>query len=233
MKVEPGLGGGAYGPAVYHDFYTAPYGPGSTYCPDLAVVVDLGGDGVNDLVLAWFHSNIGVPWEGDILVLRNFQKVAVLPGMTFPSFLKTADLNGDGLTDVYEDYGDDHPFVSYLNTPSGDLVLGPLQGPCSQADYHLADYNENGKLDLLVGHYSGCDWQGRSEWGATVILDDGTRVPVYDGDSAPGSDGRWWVGDPIDHNGDGHLDVVAVDGDTHEVVKAYHGDGQGGFAAAK
>lgn len=233
VHVEPGLRGGGYGAVEVHDFYVPPYAPGSTACPDLAAVVDLGGDGVNELVLAWFHGNIGRPFGGDIIVLHEYEVVATYLAMSMPSAIHTADLNADGLVDIYEDDGNDEPFVSFLNTHSGLLVKGPLQSDCNLAENYLGDFDEDGKADLLIFFHSFCGSPDSPGWGAKVVFDDGTETTIFDNVSEPASDSNWFVQPPADVNGDGHLDVVADDGYTGAIVKTYHGDGQGGFAAAK
>ena len=225
--VEPGLFGGGYGPPVAHDFDVPEHAPGSVYCPDLGAVVDLGGDGVGELVLAWFNGNIGVPFEGDIIVLREYKQVAAHLAMSMPSAVRTVDLNADGLLDVYEDQGNDEPFVSFLNTPEGELVRGPLQSPCSLAENYLGDADEDGRADLFIRHaYCGDE---EPHTGVKVILDDGKRVQVFDDVTHPGSE-DWSVGAPVDHNGDGHLDVVAHATWGGPIAQVFLGDGHGGFS---
>jgi hypothetical protein len=64
-----------------------------------------------------------------------------------------------------------------------------------------------------------------------VVFDDGTETTVFDDLSEPESSNSWVVRAPSDVNGDGHLDVVAKDMFTGEVVAVFLGDGHGGFAA--
>lgn len=229
VHVEPGLPGGGYGAVEVHDYYVPPYAPGATACPDLAAVVDLGGEGVNELLLAWFNGNVGHPFGGDILVLHQYEVVATYRAMSMPSAIHTADLNADGLVDIYQDRGNDEPFVSFLNTPSGLLVKGPLQGTCDLADNYLGDFDEDGKSDLLMFFYGPCGSLDPPSWGATIVFDDGTQTTVFDELTEPASSNQWTVGAPADVSGDGHLDVVARDIYSGEAVKVFLGDGLGGF----
>ena len=131
VVVELGLGGGRYGPKTTYS-YPEPRNEEFDfgYCPDMGVIVDLGGDGVSELVLAWFDGSPDPENLGDLLVLENFQPVAGFSAIYQPSEIGLAEFNGDGLADVYEwtDQGDG--FQSWLNTPGGELVEGPC-GPAA------------------------------------------------------------------------------------------------------
>jgi hypothetical protein len=142
--------------------------------------------------------------------------------------IRATDLDADGLVDVYRNHGNDEGFTSLLNTPSGELVLGPLQSNCGMASNHLADFDEDGKADLLVWYYGPCGPIEPPYSGAKVVLDDGTEVSVFNDVDDPAS-GDWSVDAPVDANGDGHLDIVARHWDSDEVVAVFLGDGQGGF----
>jgi hypothetical protein len=233
-KVEPGLPGGGYGPVEAHDMTLAEGSVGFD-CPDLAAVADLGGDGVNELLLAWSSGNGCVPDHcehapyPDLLAVRDFVQVGRYQAMTSPNSIKTADLNADGLVDVYEDHGNDEPFVSLLNTPSGDLVPGPLRTQCGMATNGLVDLDDDGRLDLLVSVVGPCaPGAGMGPGDVAVVLDDGTVVLVgteHDTDQAPAL-----AEDVADVNADGHLDIVAKDRVSQQVVAVWLGDGHGHFA---
>ena len=193
--------------------------------PEPGAIVDLGGDGVNELLATWYDSN-SCPLGStepcpQLLVLRDYEVVQqYFDTNVTSSGLGTADLNADGLVDIYRADGNDEGFFSMLNTPSGELVPGPLQHSCMYAGNTLVDVNENGKLDLLVEYDVNCEAFGFAGDGIGVMLDDGTGVVVATGDA--------FSGDVVDVNGDGHVDIVATNVYTGVSV-SYLGDGHGGF----
>ena len=213
VSVELGLAGGGYGPATSYDF-TVP-GADYDYCPDMGVIVDLGGDGVSELVLAWFAGS-PVATAGDLLVLRDFVPVDGFAAMYQPSTISTHDFNADGLVDIYQTTDQGDGFQSYLNTPSGELVPGPVQQAYQFGSWQLTDVDEDGKADLAVSY--GGDAGGEYEEATVVVLDDGTRVVLDDGPA-----GNLTVGDA---NHDGHVDIAVQDGTD---TRIFYGDGLGGF----
>ncbi|WP_326562877.1 Ig-like domain-containing protein [Micromonospora sp. NBC_01796] len=221
VQVALGNGSGGYGTATTHLYDN----PDNEYdhCPDMGVVVDLGGDGTVELVLAWFDGRPpGV--DSDLLVLRDYQPVAGFDAIYQPSYIGLADFNGDGRQDVYEwtDQGDG--FLTYLNTASGQLVPGPVKWPCGwDPDYVLADFNRNGATDVVISYAGGCEY----ETGVVVVLDNGAVVDL-EGD--PVGDSYWGVA-VLDANGDGIPDVRTTDVTTGEVTH-FIGNGRGGFGAA-
>ena len=225
VTVEPGLAGGGYGPAENHDYAFPPPVDDASPCPNRGAIVDLGGDGVNELVAAWPDSN-SCPYGStepcpQLLVLRDYEVVQQYYDTNVTSGgIGTADLDGDGLVDIYRSVGNDEGFFSMLNTPAGELVPGPLEHNCIFAGNTLVDVNENGKLDLLVEHDVDCEEFGYAGEGIGVMLDDGTGVVVATG-------GRF-NGEVTDVNGDGHVDIVARR-ESSSVAVIYLGDGLGGF----
>jgi hypothetical protein len=214
ITVEPGLAGGGYGAPQVNPWSLVPGEP-NELCPDRGAVVDLGGDGVAELVLTWFSGGPeGYPHE--LVVLRDFVVVAGYDGMSMPSTLATRDLDGDGLVDLYETTGQGEGFRSFLNTPSGGLVDGPLRACFDSAFWEFADFDEDGRDDLVMVHEGVC---GERTQGIAVVLDDGTQVDLSE-------DAVWGEPSAADINGDGHQDVtvtVQATGDT--IVWAGHGDG--------
>jgi hypothetical protein len=226
VQVELGNASGGYGPPTTHS-YPKP-GTGIAYCPDMGVIVDLGGDGTAELVLAWFAGRPpGV--DTDLLVLRDYTPAGGFVAMVDqPSFIGVADFNGDGLTDVYQwtDQGDG--FHTYLNTPSSQLVRGPLWISCIDApNYELADFDGDGATDVVMGYVMyGCP-SPLPSIGVVVLLDDGTKVPLQDGDATPG----YWTVDVVDADRDGVPDVKTTNLETGE-VSHFIGNGDGTFTAA-
>lgn len=227
VSVQLGLpGGGEFGvPETY--FYPAP-GTGP-WCPDMGVIVDLGGDGVTELVLAWFNGRPpGV--DQDLLVLQNFVPVGGFTAIYQPSSIGTAHFDTDGLVDLWEytDQGDG--FQTWLNTPSGELVPGPMQVPFGGlGPYEFADFDENGATDIAFPYSERYDPAQPTlpGMGVAVALDDGTIVDLERADLSYG-----WGAIVTDVNHDGHTDVRSVNNDTG-VVRTFLGNGAGVFTLAK
>jgi hypothetical protein len=223
VVVELGDGEGGYGaPTTYS--YPVPT-PSDPYCPDMGVVVDLGGDGATELVLAWFY---GRP-EGsdvDLLVLRDYTPAEGFAAMYVPSGIGVADFDGDGLQDVFEVTDEGEGFRTYLNTPDGVLVPGPVQ-VCSDDGYpgwRLADFDLDGATDVVASFanspFAGC--YGGAENGVVVVLDDGSEVLLQQ-DSEIG-----WSATVVDVNEDGIPDVQTADLGTGQVTN-FVGNGDGTF----
>jgi hypothetical protein len=221
VQVALGNGSGGYGPTTTYLYEP----PGDyLYCPDMGVVIDLGGDGTAELALAWFDGRPpGV--ESDLLVLRDYRPVGGFDAIYQPSYIGLADFNGDGRQDVYEwtDQGDG--FLTYLNTASGQLVPGPVRWPCGWApEYELVDFNRNGAADVLIGYAGEC---GAYQSGVVVVLDSGAVVHL-EGD--PLGDQYWSIA-VLDANADGISDVRTGNLVTGEITH-FIGNGRGGFGEA-
>jgi hypothetical protein len=174
------------------------------------VVVDLGGNGTVELVLAWFGGR-PVGYAYDLLVLRNFNPVAGFIAIYQPSFIGLADFNGDGRQDVYEWTDQGEGFATYLNTAAGTLVPGPVKWCAGSVQYVLADFNRNGAMDVVIAYFEGC---GAYFSGVVVVLDSGAVVHLkadVDGDQT-------WRTGALDANGDGIPDVVTANVDTGEIT---------------
>ncbi|MGW5053904.1 FG-GAP repeat domain-containing protein [Actinokineospora sp. NPDC004072] len=147
LQVEHRNADGTFAPPITHT-YTSHYRT-RPYCPDMGEVVDLGGDGVPELVLTAFqHSSAST----QLIVLRDFIPIAPLPGLNFPSTLRKVDFNGDGLVDIWQSTDQSEQLVSYLNTPSGTLVPGPIN-LCSGRpipQHAFADFDGDGGQDMLL-----------------------------------------------------------------------------------
>jgi hypothetical protein len=211
VTVQPGLPGGGYGTATVH-LYPEPGGDDGVHqCPDLGVIVDLGGNGSIELVVGYSPGRPpGV--AGDLLVLRNYQVSAIYPSAIFqPSYIGAAEFNGDGRKDVYEwsDQGDG--FASYLSTATGGLVTGPVRFcavPLSVVQ--LADFDRNRAMDLAMAYTEGCTGAFS---GVVVVFDNGTTLPLQS--SADGTE--FWTSSVADANQDGIPDVRTANLVTGEV----------------
>ena len=223
VTVQLGDGFTSYGPPTTYT-YPDP-DPGFGYCPDMGVIVDLGGDGVSELVLAWWAGHPpGV--ADDLLVLENFVPVGGFDAIYMPQFIGTADFNGDGLIDVYESTDQGASFITYLNTPTGELVPGPMAFSGYSDEYHFADFDEDGATDVAFGFIEGFNPGGPS-MGVAVLLDDGTVTYLESADTDYG-----WGAIVTDVNHDGHTDVRSINNDTG-VVRTFLNNGAGVFTLAK
>jgi hypothetical protein len=217
VAVELGRPGGGYEPPKTYE-YSLP-GAQVDYCPDMGAIVDLGGDGVSELVLAWFNGSPVSGPKNDLLVLREFTPAGGFDAIFQPSGIEALDLNADGLVDIYEHTDQGDGFRSFLNTPSGELVPGPLQHGYIDGSWELGDFDEDGKADLALAYVDANPaYPGQ---GVAVVFDDGTRVQLTADDV---------FGDVVvaDVNRDKHQDIGLVDGATGKPY-TWYGDGQGGF----
>ena len=219
VDVELGKSGGGFLAATR---YTWPDPSEVGYCPDMGVILDLGGDGTAELLLAYFNGRTpGV--DSDLVVLEDFTPTGGFDAIFQPSFIGLENFNKDNLVDVYEwtDQGDG--FVTWLNTLSGQLVPGPVHADGIAFDFDLADFDRNGATDLVAG-VDGASQSPTS--GVVVVLDDGERVVLRDD--------QFYEVDALDANSDSKQDVRATTwaDDGSEVVAHFIGDGRGHFTEA-
>ncbi|MFC7545825.1 FG-GAP repeat domain-containing protein [Plantactinospora sp. GCM10030261] len=204
VDVALGHPAGGYGKPTSHA-YPVPGVP-DAYCPDLGVLVDLGGDGTVELVLAWFD---GAPpgHAGDLLALRDFAPVGGFRAVFQPSYLGAADFDGDGRLDLYEWTDQGEGFVTLLNTADGKLVPGPLRwcSPHYAPDVRLADFEADGDTELLVSYQEAC---ADAASGVSVLRGDGSRIDLERDVTATNQ----WSVQVLDANGDGRPDVRTTDG---------------------
>ncbi|MDG4824797.1 hypothetical protein O7635_23345 [Asanoa sp. WMMD1127] len=219
VDVELGQAGGGFGPATR---YTWPDPSEVGYCPDLGVIVDLGGNGTAELLLAYFNGRTpGV--DSDVIILESFTPTGGFDAITRPSYIGLENFNTDALVDVYEWTDDSDGVVTWLNTPSGQLVAGPVHQGGISMDFEFADFDRNGATDLVAG-FDGA-WPETPGFGAVVVLDDGERIVLRDDDV--------YEVDALDANGDHKLDVRLERYDpAGNVVSHFIGDGRGHFTEA-
>ena len=220
VDIALGQAGGGFGPATRH---TWPDPSEVGYCPDLGVIVDLGGDGAAELVLAYFNGRTpGV--ESDLIVLEDFTPAGGFDAIFQPSFIGLESLTPtEHLVDVYEwtDQGDG--IVTWLNTASGQLVRGPVHQAATEINFDFADFDRNGATDLVTGFLGA--YPAVPDAAAVVILDDGQRVTLRD-------DGSYYDVDALDASGDGKRDVRLDNLDSPGEVAHFIGDGRGAFTEA-
>ncbi|GLW89401.1 FG-GAP repeat domain-containing protein [Actinokineospora globicatena] len=225
VKVAYGRANGTVGTPV-ESTYTSPL-VAAPYCPDLGVVVDLGGDGKPEIVTTGFS------W-GDaskaFLVLRKsatnntVRLVTTYPGLAYPSTIRTADFTGDGLVDIWTSSDQSVRLRSFTNTAAGGIAPGAID-VCSRRpipQHVIADFDGDGGQDILLSRQCGFAY-------TTAELNFGSGKPAVT--FARDDEGILQYEVYANHqNGDEALDVgVITSGDGPTTIRRFHNDGVGGF----
>lgn len=205
-------------PALFGLFTTANVGAS----PSGVVTGDFNGDGRPDLVV----SNAGA--NTVTLLLGN--GTGFLVGTTVatgsnPSVKATGDFNGDGRLDVAVVNNSSNTVSVLLGNGSGGLsnAIGtPFGGVSSPSAIGVADFNRDGKPDMLVANYAANTVQLFVGDGAGAFSISGAAVAVGANPTAIA------VGD---FNSDGKPDVAVVNPNSNSVTILL-GNGTGGFSAA-
>jgi hypothetical protein len=175
--------------------------------------------------------------DGWVSVLRPFESdpsPRVLGKVAHPAHAEVVDLDGDGIKDVVvADLGSFFP----TNDRVGKVVLLKgraygtftpitlLEGVGRVADVQAADFNGDGKTDLVVAAFG---WQTTGE---VIYLENQTTDwshPVFVPHVLDDRHGAIHV--PVaDLNGDGRPDFVALISQEHETIVAFLNDGDGRF----
>lgn len=207
VVVSLGLAGGGFGPAQAYTYLSLP--ADEPNCPDLGVGLNLDADPAAELAVAWFA---GPPTtvSSTMLALDNFRITQGFDTIYQPSFMGTADFDGDRRQDIYEwtDQGDG--FATYLATGAGGVVAGPVHHCSGPLTHRLADFNRNGAMDVVIAYIEGCDAYFS---GVVVILDNGSLVHLHADEVGLGS----WTVETVDANHDGLLDVTTYEQFTGEI----------------
>jgi len=184
--------------------------------------VDLNGDSHLDLLMSEYavvsgQSLIRLAWRAGTGT-GSFGSPQLLHYLSQPAtLLRVGDLNADGRPDLVTNLAQRDSIVVSISQPGGGWARrsGPAIPGGFANDLRLADLNEDGQLDLLAV----------SQGAAQLFIGLGNGA----GDFAlqtpwalPSAGKALEVGDV---NGDGHADVLAVQGS----VEVLLGDGQGGL----
>lgn len=175
--------------------------------------------------------------SGQVSVLRPYEAnptwrvLATLPN---PAHAEVVDLDGDGNLDVivaclggfYPSNSRSGSAVWLRGSAAGTFTAIPLLGDVGRvADVQAADFNGDGKLDLMVAVFG---WRNTGE---IVYLENRTQDwsrPLFIPHTVDKRHGAIHV--PVcDLNGDGKPDFVALISQEHETIVAFLNEGDGRF----
>jgi len=191
-------------------------------------LADFNRDGIPDVVVTNYDS-------GDVSVLLGrgdgtFQAQRRFNATPNPLGLDVGDLNNDGKLDLVaiDSTPSDKPNNITVLLGRGDGTFEPEQQPFLQvpdvlflANVRLADFNNDGRLDLAVG--------GGQLQGIDIYLGNGDGTFTYKGHF---DGGRQSAGMAVaDFNHDGNLDLVLVNFSEIHGVTVLLGNGDGTFHA--
>ena len=202
--------------------FQSPIGFNIDKTPHSLAIADLNGDGIEDIVSAnWCSSDVSVLLGNGDGTFRGPKNYPVSSALS----VTTADLNGDGKTDLAEVGGDGQVNILLGN---GDGTFQPSQtflvgvGILSNA-VAAADLNHDGRVDLVLANIYG----GSFNLGSIDVLlgnGDGTFQPAVSYDSGENSESVAIA----DLNGDGIPDL-SVAADNTDGVNIFVGNGDGTF----
>jgi hypothetical protein len=135
--------------------------------------------------------------------------------------LAVGDFNGDGKPDIAVTDSSQKQVIVYLNNGNGSFsspITTPIQmGALGAGAIAVGDFNEDRKLDLIVGTIAGSQ--------ANIFLSGNGDGTFTQGQTLPGSFG-FFSAAVADINHDSHLDLIAGGNGT---LYVYLGDGHGAF----
>lgn len=208
VVVSLGLAGGGFAAPQAYTYLSLP--ADEPNCADMGVGLNLDADVAAELAVTWFAGPPStVPHT--LLVLDNFRVARGFDTIFQPSFIGTADFDGDRRQDIYEWTDQGEGFASYLATGTGTLVPGPVRHCSGPLNHQLADFNQNGAMDVVIAYIEGC---GVYFSGVVVVRDDGSLVHLHADLEGLAS----WAVETTDANHDGLVDVTTYNQMTGEIT---------------
>ena len=199
---------------------------GNAWITDL-LIVDLDQDGLKDVLLCDGQTN-KVGWIRQVR-LGVFEEQDIGGSVPGPAHLEIADMDGDGHLDVLVS---SMGVIPPSNVKSGSVIVLVNDGSNHFTNRVLlenvarvtyvaaADFNKDGRLDLVVGQFGYL--QGEIRWMENI---GNWEFKSHQLSDLPGT-----IHAPVvDLNGDGNLDIVALISQDSEEVHAFYGDGAGNF----
>jgi hypothetical protein len=226
VTVSLGKPGGGFGTPKVHTYTSAEaLGP---FCPDQGVAMKLGNETKPDLVTSMSFG------FRDLIVLHDFQPSAIFSGIIQPTWLRTADLNGDGRQDLIEWSDQESGLTTLLNTKQRTLVPGPFGVTTLRSggtgefgpQYVLADFNRDGGQDMLLSVNNQMSFAAPI---SAEVLFGNAQAPVVL--ASTGDFRATWTVFSIDLDFDGIPDagVIEKSGTGVTTVQYFRNDGTGHF----
>lgn len=199
---------------------------GQPWITDLTIA-DLDGDGLKDVLVCDARRN-RVSWIRQVR-LGVFEEQDIGDPIAGPAHVEVADMNGDGHLDVLvSEMGVIPPsnektgaVVVLVNDGTNHFTNRVLLESVARVTYvAAADFNHDGRLDLIVGQFGYIE--GEIRWMENL---GNWQFKSHELLDMPGT-----IHAPVaDLDGDGNLDVAALVSQDSEEVHAFFGNGQGRF----
>ncbi len=188
----------------------SPMGP----VPSPNVASDFNNDGLLDIATGNFGGDISIAFGNGAGIFGNRVDISAGSARGIVSY----DADGDGDYDLACSVPGDNKIFLMLNNGSGGFSAPTLIEGGSNGEYGLcaADMNNDGIMDLVVGH----------EAGQTIQVLRGNGGASYTGTGLRNAGGACWVIVCGDVNGDGNIDVNSANsGAGNASILLGNGDG--------